>query len=327
MCGTAHTYVRYDQFHQKVNQKMKKIFVLNLSLFLYYSTFSQITDTGDKVGIGVTNPSDKLEINSNSGGLDLTHSNSTSYSSIEAFESTSSQGAIQFIGSQFSTTDRRNTIEIVNRMSSGNIDFFTQNSFSIPKLRITSTGDIGIGTSTPSAKFHVLDNSGYAFGFVLSNTHSAGHGLLIQGGGTTGNRYILQLKDATGNDRMTIHDTGEVGIGTISTGSHQLAVEGSIGAREIKVEASGWSDFVFENDYELRTLEEVEQHINENGHLPEIPSEAEVTENGINLGEMNAKLLQKIEELTLYLIEQNKELKTANQRIGQMEQKISQLEN
>ena len=68
---------------------------------------------------------------------------------------------------------------------------------------------------------------------------------------------------------------GKLGIGTETTGSHELAVEGSIGAREIKVEASGWSDFVFENDYELRTLEEVEQHINENGHLPEIPSEAE----------------------------------------------------
>ncbi len=63
---------------------------------------------------------------------------------------------------------------------------------------------------------------------------------------------------------------------------------------------TGRSDFVFENDYELRTLEEVEQHINEKGRLPEIPSETEVTENGINLGEMNAKLLQKIEELTLY---------------------------
>ena len=65
---------------------------------------------------------------------------------------------------------------------------------------------------------------------------------------------------------------------------------------------------MFESNYELRTLEETEKFISENKHLPEIPSEAEVTENGINLGEMDAKLLQKIEELTLYLIEQNKEI-------------------
>ena len=111
---------------------------------------------------------------------------------------------------------------------------------------------------------------------------------------------------------------GSVGIGTATTGTHKLAVEGTIGAREIKVEASGWSDFVSEEDYELRTLEEVDQHINENGHLPEIPSEIEVTENGINLGEMDAKLLQKIEELTLYLIEQNKQNQSQQAEIEEL---------
>lgn len=118
---------------------------------------------------------------------------------------------------------------------------------------------------------------------------------------------------------------GKVGIGTLTTGSHQLAVEGSIGAREIQVETGSWSDFVFENDYDLPTLEEVEQHINEKGHLPEIPNEAEVIENGINLGEMNAKLLQKIEELTLYMIEINKEVKTLKTRNAQLEKEVSVL--
>ncbi|MDE0472503.1 MAG: hypothetical protein OXH57_11240, partial [Ekhidna sp.] len=113
---------------------------------------------------------------------------------------------------------------------------------------------------------------------------------------------------------------GAIGIGTVKTGSHKLAVEGSIGAREVKVKASGWSDFVFEKDYTLRPLEEVEQHINENGHLPEIPNEAEVAENGINLGEMNVKLLQKIEELTLYLIEQNKQNQSQQAEIEDLKQ-------
>lgn len=120
--------------------------------------------------------------------------------------------------------------------------------------------------------------------------------------------------------------SGNVGIGTDSPDS-KLSVNGTIHTKEVRVDLIGWSDFVFENDYELRTLEEVEQHINEKGRLPEIPSETEVTENGINLGEMNAKLLQKIEELTLYLIEQNKQNRSQQARIEQLEQKISKLEN
>ena len=118
----------------------------------------------------------------------------------------------------------------------------------------------------------------------------------------------------------------KVGIGTTDfSGNHKLRVEGSIGAREIKVEAIGWSDFVFAKDYDLRTLAEVEKHITEHGHLPEIPSEAEVTENGINLGEMNAKLLQKIEELTLYLIEQNKRMNQLEAKNAELEKEISEL--
>ena len=102
-------------------------------------------------------------------------------------------------------------------------------------------------------------------------------------------------------------NNGNVGIGTASPGTHKLAVEGSIGAREVKVQATGWADFVFKKEYNLPSLEEVEKHIAEKGHLENIPSEEEVLKNGINLGEMNVKLLQKIEELTLYMIEMKKE--------------------
>lgn len=125
--------------------------------------------------------------------------------------------------------------------------------------------------------------------------------------------------------RHLIYFSKGVGIGTENIGSHELAVEGSIGAREIKVEASGWSDFVFDKNYELRTLEEVQKYINKNGHLPEIPNELEVTKNGLNLGEMNAKLLQKIEELTLYLIEQNNQIQTQQTKIEQLEKGLEDL--
>lgn len=125
-----------------------------------------------------------------------------------------------------------------------------------------------------------------------------------------------------GDPKMRILRNGEVGIGTTnytSTG-YLFSVAGKIRVEEIKVQ-TGWADFVFKDDYDLRSLEEVEDHISENGHLPEIPSEAEVLENGIHLGEMNAKLLQKIEELTLYLIEQNKEIKDLKKEVSALKKK------
>ena len=103
---------------------------------------------------------------------------------------------------------------------------------------------------------------------------------------------------------LAIYSNGNVGIGTDSPGSFKLSVEGKIGAREINVTATNpFPDYVFHSNYSLRPLSEVESFVKENKHLPEIPSAAEVEKNGINLGEMDALLLKKIEELTLYVIE------------------------
>jgi hypothetical protein len=101
---------------------------------------------------------------------------------------------------------------------------------------------------------------------------------------------------------------GNVGIGTNNPGSFKLAVEGKIGAREINVTTTTpWPDYVFEKDYNLPTLAEVESYINQNKHLPEVPAAKEMEKNGVNLGEMNMLLLKKVEELTLYVIELKKE--------------------
>ncbi|MCG8700751.1 MAG: hypothetical protein MI922_22045 [Bacteroidales bacterium] len=116
-------------------------------------------------------------------------------------------------------------------------------------------------------------------------------------------------------------------IGTTNPGNYRLAVEGTIGAREIKVHLDAWSDFVFNSDYDLMNLEEVESFISKNNRLPDIPSESDVIESGVNLGEMDAKLLQKIEELTLYMIDMNKEVKSLRQENESLKAKIDNLES
>jgi len=110
------------------------------------------------------------------------------------------------------------------------------------------------------------------------------------------------------------YNSGSVGIGTSNPGSYKLAVKGKIRAEEVIVE-TGWADYVFEKDYDLKTLGEVEQYINTHGHLPGIPSEKEVKGKGVSLGEINAKLLEKIEELTLHVIQQQKEIDKLKQAL------------
>ncbi|BBD46998.1 Hypothetical protein PEIBARAKI_6991 [Petrimonas sp. IBARAKI] len=102
-------------------------------------------------------------------------------------------------------------------------------------------------------------------------------------------------------------------------------VDGLLRAKEIKVE-TGWADFVFDKDYRLPSLAEVERHIRKKGHLQGIPTEEEVKTNGINLGEINMKLLQKIEELTLYIIENDKNDKEKDEIIRQLLHRIEKLE-
>jgi hypothetical protein len=99
---------------------------------------------------------------------------------------------------------------------------------------------------------------------------------------------------------------GNVGMGTLNP-TEKLTVNGRIRAKEVLVESTGWSDHVFAKDYKLVPLSEVEHHIESEGHLPGVPSAQEVAEKGISIGEMQAVLLAKVEELTLCVIELKKE--------------------
>ena len=122
--------------------------------------------------------------------------------------------------------------------------------------------------------------------------------------------------------------TGNVGIGTASVPSgYKLAVEGKIRTREVRVDQDTWPDYVFKEEYHLPSLEEIQKHIKEKGHLINIPSAKEVAENGVELGEMNKLLLEKIEELTLYILKQEKKQKLLKQILETQEQRILKLEN
>lgn len=117
-----------------------------------------------------------------------------------------------------------------------------------------------------------------------------------------------------------------VGTGvTIPAGStYKMAIGGGILTEKVRVATNGttfWADFVFDKDYKLRPLSEVESYIKVNKHLPEIPSTAEVTKDGIDLAQTQALLLQKVEELTLYVIEQDKKIKKLESKVHHLRRK------
>jgi hypothetical protein len=122
-------------------------------------------------------------------------------------------------------------------------------------------------------------------------------------------------------------DNGNVGIGTTTPGTYKLAVEGTIGARKIKITQEAWADYVFDSCYHLPTLHQVEAYIQQNKHLPEVPSATEVKKDGLDLGDNQAVLLKKIEELTLYIIEQNKQAENQKQQLETQKQTNATLEN
>jgi len=135
-------------------------------------------------------------------------------------------------------------------------------------------------------------------------------------GSFVSNRNVFLWRNHT-NNLMVLGPTGNLGIGVASP-SHKLEVNGTIKTREVNVTTTGWADYVFKPEYKLMPLSELETFIQKYEHLPNVATEAEVMENGVNLKEMNVKLLEKVEELTLYLLEFHKKNEEQDQLIQEL---------
>lgn len=187
---------------------------------------------------------------------------------------------------------------------------------------INKTGKIAIGnTTTPQAKLHVLADS------------NENADLLLQGTGASSNAEIMFQNannkiSVSSSGKMTMNASsfsltgGNVGIGCGSNRNYILAVSGGIISDKVSIKnIEDWPDYVFEDSYEVMSIDELEQYIESNSHLPSVPSRAEVLENGIDVAEMNAILLEKIEELTLYVIELQKQMDKQQNEINKLKTK------
>ena len=126
---------------------------------------------------------------------------------------------------------------------------------------------------------------------------------------------------------ISINQNGQIGINTSPKSGYTLAVNGKMKTHElvVTIDPNEWADFVFDENYKLMPLGRLEKIINKQRHLPDIPSEKEVGDKGISVGKMQSKLLQKIEELTLYTIQQHKQISQQKQYINNLEKKVTEL--
>ncbi len=281
---------------------------------------------GGSTGIGTSSPTAKLHTKT-----DVSGSHDTNNAAI--FESTGGHGivTIRSKGSgNFAALYGSLGTDIVGaidfRHTTGDFSFWTNDlggtSWRQRMIIKNNTGFIGIGTTDPTnSKLHISKSNTEPYPNEQIRLQSVG------GSAPSTWRFdviadngMFSIVDNSIGRRLNIDALGNIGIGTEHPDA-KLTVKGDIHTQEVTVDLQGAiaPDFVFEEDYDLKTLEETEEYIQANKHLPEIPSASEMKENGFELKKMNLRLLQKVEELTLHLIEQNKEIKTLKEKVAKLE--------
>jgi len=279
------------------------------------------------VGIGTTTPVSNAKLDIQGGGVNIGTSNlaadaslhiKTSYGGFDRLTqivpSLANKPALNLMGSTNSDPNNVNWWSW-GILPSGSWAFQPDVQFNgNAGMFIRRNGNVGIGIATPNASLS-LDNKITAQKFLLFDNNDNGRiGFGIQPFEfrmfTASDSHIsfgtVSLSDGTTwSEKVRIDNNGNMSIGTSDSRGYKLAVAGSVIATEVKVQLQGqWPDYVFKRDYRLQPLTSVQAYINKNKHLPDMPSEAEVTKKGVNLGEIVKLQTKKIEELTLYLIEQ-----------------------
>lgn len=264
---------------------MKKI-ILTLSICVFY--FTSNAQVIQEVGSNLT--SLKIAPTSSNGNSELTLTENPNITRGFKLQYNGTQEILQIAGFLSGYTYPHLTIE----RTSGNATFYGT------QLNFTGTTFNNYGSLRMKGSSHIIFEGGTGHGVISFSNNGVGN-LYFRSCNTSG------CQDGTYNDLMIIKPNGEVGIGTTNPDGYKLAVNGKVRAKSLDIE-SGWADFVFADNYYLMPLEDLESYITENGHLPEVPTAADVEENGVNVGETQVLLLQKIEELSLYIIELQKRL-------------------
>lgn len=239
-----------------------------------------LAPSGGNVGVGVTNPDRKLTVAGLIGVIN---------------------GGVMF--------KKDNKIWDI---ASNNNDLSFNETGTSTRLFLQSGGNIGIGTYNPNSKLEIVGSSlaGHEIGTLKLKSSVANQFIYMGYDDKYSAGYIQSVKPGTSQQNILLAPNGgNIGIGTY-TPTYKLDVCGTIRAQEIKVDMLSGCDFVFKDDYNLMNLNDLEKFIKTNQHLPEVASEKEMIENGVNMKEFQMKLLQKIEELTLYTIEQNKKIQS-----------------
>ncbi len=188
-------------------------------------------------------------------------------------------------------------------------------------------GDAILMSQGPSSLYIAAGNGNVKFSNLPTYNGSnlatqswvTGQNYLLSSSPTAG--YLPKYNSATSSVNSAIYDkAGSIGIGTTNPQS-LLAVKGTVTAQKVVVIQTGWSDYVFDSSYNLKSLSTVERFVKDNKHLPDVPSAAEVEKDGIDLGNTQSTLLRKIEELTLYMIEQNKKIETLETEVKELKKK------